>query len=39
VSAPADRRGTLRATAVIGGGGMAAVDEIVFHQVLAWHHF
>lgn len=25
--------------AAIGLGLMAAVDEIVFHQVLAWHHF
>lgn len=25
--------------AVIGVGVMAAVDEIVFHQLLAWHHF
>ena len=25
--------------ALIGIGLMAAVDEIVFHQVLAWHHF
>jgi uncharacterized membrane protein len=34
-----DRRRTLLATAMIGTGGMAAVDEIVFHQLLAWHHF
>jgi len=25
--------------ALIGAAVMAAVDEIVFHQVLAWHHF
>ena len=25
--------------AVIGAAVMAAVDEIVFHQILAWHHF
>ncbi len=25
--------------ALIGIGVMAAVDEIVFHQVLGWHHF
>ncbi|ANZ40486.1 hypothetical protein BBK82_35210 [Lentzea guizhouensis] len=25
--------------AVIGAAVMAAVDEIVFHQVLGWHHF
>lgn len=24
---------------LIGVGIMAAVDEIVFHQLLAWHHF
>ncbi|WP_074994964.1 DUF2243 domain-containing protein [Streptomyces prasinopilosus] len=24
---------------VIGAAVMAAVDEIVFHQVLGWHHF
>lgn len=24
---------------MIGVGVMAAVDEIVFHQILAWHHF
>lgn len=26
-------------SALIGIGIMAAVDEIIFHQVLAWHHF
>ncbi|MFD6948516.1 hypothetical protein A6A08_18640 [Nocardiopsis sp. TSRI0078] len=30
---------SLAATALIGTGLMAAVDEIVFHQILAWHHF
>jgi uncharacterized membrane protein len=25
--------------ALIGIGIMAAIDEIVFHQVLSWHHF
>jgi uncharacterized membrane protein len=24
---------------LVGVGMMAAVDEIIFHQVLAWHHF
>jgi uncharacterized membrane protein len=24
---------------MIGVGVMASVDEIVFHQVLGWHHF
>lgn len=27
------------AAAAVGVGLMAAVDEIVFHQILAWHHF
>lgn len=34
-----DPRASLLAAAVIGIGVMAAVDEIVFHQLLAWHHF
>ena len=29
----------MTATILIGVGIMAAVDEIIFHQVLAWHHF
>lgn len=29
----------MRAAALLGVGLMAAVDEIVFHQILAWHHF
>ncbi|WP_253181937.1 DUF2243 domain-containing protein [Cellulosimicrobium cellulans] len=33
------RRASMLATALIGVGVMAAVDEIVFHQLLAWHHF
>ncbi|MGK5738031.1 DUF2243 domain-containing protein [Micromonospora sp. URMC 103] len=33
-----DRRST-GAGAVIGVAVMAAVDEIVFHQLLGWHHF
>ena len=28
-----------RAAALIGVGIMAGVDEIIFHQVLSWHHF
>lgn len=24
---------------LLGLGTMAAIDEIVFHQILAWHHF
>jgi uncharacterized membrane protein len=27
------------AAALLGIGLMAGVDEILFHQVLAWHHF
>lgn len=34
-----DRRRLLIATVLIGIGVMAAIDEIVFHQILAWHHF
>jgi len=33
------RRRSLTAAFAIGAGVMAAVDEIVFHQVLGWHHF
>ena len=37
---PATERGrSLAATALIGAAVMAAVDEIVFHQLLGWHHF
>ena len=36
---PTDARGSLTATMFLGVGLMAAVDEIVFHQILAWHHF
>ncbi|MEK0361413.1 DUF2243 domain-containing protein [Pseudomonas sp. CBC3] len=36
---PVDARGSLIATFLLGIGLMAAVDEIVFHQILAWHHF
>ncbi len=35
---PEPRRSTWSA-ALVGVGAMAAVDEIVFHQLLAWHHF
>lgn len=34
-----DPRRSLLAGVIIGVGVMAAVDEIVFHQLLAWHHF
>ncbi|MGI5479981.1 DUF2243 domain-containing protein [Streptomyces lavendofoliae] len=33
------RRGSLVVSAVIGAAVMAAADEIVFHQILGWHHF
>jgi len=36
---PHDTRRSLGAGVVIGVGVMAAVDEIVFHQLLGWHHF
>lgn len=35
----ADPRGSLVAALLLGIGLMAAADEIVFHQILAWHHF
>jgi uncharacterized membrane protein len=38
-SSPAEPRRSLAATALIGIGIMAAVDQIIFHQILAWHHF
>ncbi|MFJ2084701.1 DUF2243 domain-containing protein [Micromonospora chokoriensis] len=34
-----DVRSSILAGVVIGVAIMAAVDEIVFHQLLAWHHF
>lgn len=34
-----DRRRSLLFAALVGAALMAAVDEIVFHQVLGWHHF
>ncbi|WP_030177233.1 DUF2243 domain-containing protein [Spirillospora albida] len=30
---------SMAAAALIGAAVMAAVDEIVFHQLLGWHHF
>lgn len=36
---PADPRRSMLAAGLIGVGVTAAVDEIVFHQLLAWHHF
>jgi uncharacterized membrane protein len=35
----AERGGSMAAAALIGAAVMAAVDEILFHQVLGWHHF
>ncbi|MFI7577706.1 DUF2243 domain-containing protein [Micromonospora sp. NPDC049497] len=32
-------RRSVLAAGVIGAAVMAAVDEIVFHQLLGWHHF
>ncbi|MBG0822431.1 DUF2243 domain-containing protein [Planomonospora sp. ID91781] len=37
--AGASLRPSLLSAALIGVGVMAAVDEVVFHQLLAWHHF
>ncbi|PZG01568.1 DUF2243 domain-containing protein [Micromonospora deserti] len=34
-----DRRASALAAGIIGVAVVAAVDEIVFHQVLGWHHF
>ncbi|KPQ22629.1 MULTISPECIES: DUF2243 domain-containing protein [unclassified Halomonas] len=34
-----DARRSLWAAALAGAGIMAGVDEIVFHQLLQWHHF
>lgn len=33
------RRRALLAGVLLGVGLMAALDEIVFHQLLGWHHF
>lgn len=37
ITSPASR--SFRVAFLIGIGIMAAIDEIVFHQLLAWHHF
>lgn len=34
-----DTKASLWAALLIGIGVMAAIDEIVFHQLLQWHHF
>jgi uncharacterized membrane protein len=38
-SSPTEPRRSVAATTLIGIGIMAAVDQIIFHQILAWHHF
>jgi uncharacterized membrane protein len=38
-TAPVDRRRSLRTGTMLGIAIMAAVDEVVFHQLLGWHHF
>jgi uncharacterized membrane protein len=35
----ADRRRSVLTGTMLGVGIMAAIDEIVFHQILSWHHF
>jgi uncharacterized membrane protein len=37
--AGAERRRSMAVCALIGAALMAAADEIVFHQILGWHHF
>ena len=40
VHAGAEQRGrSLLAATMVGVGLVAAVDQAVFHQILAWHHF
>ncbi|MGI5358188.1 DUF2243 domain-containing protein [Streptomyces sp. CA-252508] len=36
---PTSPRRSLTMGAIAGAAVMAAVDEIIFHQVLGWHHF
>ncbi|WP_447927249.1 DUF2243 domain-containing protein [Vreelandella sp. EE27] len=38
-STPLSVKRSLWAALLVGIGVMAAVDEIVFHQLLQWHHF
>ena len=35
----ADRRRSVLTGTMLGVAIMAAVDEVVFHQLLSWHHF
>lgn len=39
ISSASSQARSLRCAILIGIGMMAAIDEIVFHQLLAWHHF
>jgi uncharacterized membrane protein len=32
-------RAALRTGVILGIGAMGAIDEIIFHQLLQWHHF
>src|SRR5690606_22051195 len=34
-----DKKRSMHAAALIGIALMAGVDEIIFHQLLGWHHF
>jgi uncharacterized membrane protein len=34
-----DLRSSVLSLGLVGVGVMAALDELVFHQILAWHHF
>jgi uncharacterized membrane protein len=36
---PVDVRPSVSAAGLVGVAMMAALDEIVFHQLLGWHHF
>jgi uncharacterized membrane protein len=36
---PVDHRRSLGYAMLVGIGVMAGVDEIIFHQLLQWHHF
>jgi len=38
-SPQSDLKRSFIATLPLGIGMMAAIDEVVFHQILAWHHF
>ena len=34
-----DARSSVLAPALVGAALMAGIDEVVFHQLLGWHHF